>query len=105
MNCGICERPLYPGRAIFRCQCGVLSHAYCWEKHVVQSHGPSFTLGYMTVGDEFRPKEGEPQGSNQSAEKEPSATEKVSENLQKGETALQAVPEVARLAAEQTGEG
>ena len=57
------------------------------------------------MDDEFKPTGAAVEGSKQSAEKELSATEEVSENLQKGETALQAVAEVAGLAVEQTGEG
>lgn len=57
MNCGVCGNPLHGGRTVFRCSCGVLTHAHCWEKHIIESHAPSFTLGTMTRDDEFTPKE------------------------------------------------
>jgi len=57
------------------------------------------------MDDEFKPTGAAVEGSKQSAEKELSATEKVSEHLQKGETVLQIVPEMAGLAAEQKEQG
>ena len=57
MNCTVCGDPLPVGRAVFYCNCGVLTHAHCWGKHIIESHEPSFTLGTMTRDDEFVPKE------------------------------------------------
>jgi len=57
LNCSVCGRALLPNRATFRCQCGSISHAECWEKHVVTSHQLSFILGYVTIDDEFKAKE------------------------------------------------
>ena len=54
MNCGVCLKSLLPNRAVFRCQCGIITHAQCWEKHVVESHSPAFTLGHI-MNDEFKP--------------------------------------------------
>ena len=59
MNCGVCGNLLFPGRAVFRCSCGVLVHAYCWEKHIVESHKPLFVIGNLTVDGEFVPLEPE----------------------------------------------
>ena len=56
MDCTVCGKTLLPSRAVFRCQCGTITHAECWEKHIVESHKPSFTLGYVTLDDEFKPK-------------------------------------------------
>jgi hypothetical protein len=68
LNCTVCGKSLLPSRAVFRCQCGCISHAECWEKHVMTSHRPSFTLGYVTLDDEFKPK-----GGAASQVKEPAA--------------------------------
>jgi len=57
MNCSVCGNPLHGGRAVFRCNCGVLSHAHCWGKHIIESHAPSFTLGTITRDVEFKPNE------------------------------------------------
>ena len=56
MKCSVCGRPLFPGRVVFRCQCSAITHGQCWEKHVVQDHKPPFTLGYVTMNGEFKPK-------------------------------------------------
>jgi hypothetical protein len=56
MNCRVCTKPLFPQRAVFLCSCGAYTHGYCWEKHVVDSHRPSFTVGTITVNDQFVPK-------------------------------------------------
>jgi len=53
LNCGVCGETLSPARAVFRCQCGHVSHAECWEQHVVMSHSPSFKLGYVTPDNGF----------------------------------------------------
>lgn len=57
MNCSVCGNLLSAKRAVFRCNCGCLTHSQCWEKHIVESHEPSFTVGTVTMDDEFKPKE------------------------------------------------
>ncbi len=57
MNCTVCGNPLPAGRVVFRCYCGAFVHGHCWEKHVVQSHKPPFTQGYITLDGEFSPEE------------------------------------------------
>lgn len=101
MNCSVCARPLFPGRAVFRCQCSVVSHAYCWEKHVAQSHRPLFAVGYVTMDDEFKPTGAAVEGRKQPVEKGVVAGEKEGENFKGKEIAPQSVSDVAGLAAEQ----
>ena len=57
MNCSVCGNPLHGGRTVFRCDCGVLTHAQCWGNHIIKSHEPSFTLGTITRDDVFMPNE------------------------------------------------
>ncbi len=57
MNCFVCGNPLHSGRAVFLCNCKALTHAQCWEKHVVESHKPPFTVGTLTINDVFKPNE------------------------------------------------
>jgi hypothetical protein len=57
LNCIVRGEILLSTRAAFRCQCGCISHAECWEKHIVTSHCPSFTSSYVTLDSEFKPKE------------------------------------------------
>ena len=54
-NCSVCGNTL-GGRAVYRCNCGALTHAYCWEKHVVQSHGPPFITGCLDLHGRFKPR-------------------------------------------------
>lgn len=53
MSCVICGGVLQ-GRAVYRCHCGALTHAYCWEKHVVQSHRPPFVVGHLDLDGKFK---------------------------------------------------
>lgn len=53
MNCAACGNPLLCSRAVFHCSCGVFVHAYCWEKHVLQAHQPSFEVGTIDLDGEF----------------------------------------------------
>jgi hypothetical protein len=53
MNCRICGNPLFAGRATFRCSCGAITHGYCWEKHVLQTHEPSFEVGTVDLDGLF----------------------------------------------------
>ncbi len=64
MSCRVCGNPLFPGRAVFRCYCGAHLHSYCWEKHILESHRPTYSVGTITVDGEFIPRTSEPkQGS------------------------------------------
>ena len=53
MNCRVCGNPLFAGRATFRCSCGAITHGYCWEKHVLQTHEPSFEVGTVDLDGSF----------------------------------------------------
>jgi len=57
MNCSVCGNPFHGGRTVFRCNCGVITHAQCWGKHIIESHEPPFTLGTIIRDDAFMPKE------------------------------------------------
>jgi hypothetical protein len=70
MNCVVCGCPLYGGRTVFQCSCGVITHAQCWEKHVVESHKPAFTLGIITMDGEFSPRDTETEQDQESIDKE-----------------------------------
>lgn len=55
MNCRVCGTPFYIGRTVFRCSCGGLVHSWCWEKHVLETHKPSFTIGTVDLDGDFAP--------------------------------------------------
>ncbi len=57
MNCTVCGNPLLYDRVVFRCSCGVFTHAYCWDEHVLQAHRPSFEIGSVNLDGEFKPRE------------------------------------------------
>ena len=59
MNCAVCGSSLLCKRAISHCSCGVLVHAYCWEKHVLQAHQPTFEVGTIDLSGEFIRSESE----------------------------------------------
>ncbi len=55
MNCRVCGTSFFIGRTIFRCSCGTLAHSWCWEKHVLEAHKPSFTIGTVDLDGNFTP--------------------------------------------------
>lgn len=55
MNCRVCGTPFFIGRSVFRCSCGILVHSWCWEKHVLEAHKPSFTIGTVDLDGNFSP--------------------------------------------------
>lgn len=57
MNCTVCGNPLLFDRVVFHCSCGAFVHAYCWDKHVLQAHKPTFEVGTVDLNGEFKPKE------------------------------------------------
>ena len=57
MNCIVCGNPLLFDRVVFHCSCGAFVHAYCWDKHVLQAHKPTFEVGTVDLNGEFKPKE------------------------------------------------
>jgi hypothetical protein len=59
MNCRVCGNPLFAGRATFRCSCGAITHGYCWEKHVLESHEPPFVVGTVDLDGQFMVEEPE----------------------------------------------
>lgn len=75
MNCTVCGNQLYAGRTAFHCSCGVISHAKCWEKHILESHKPSFTIGAVSMAGEFIPRNEETEQGSQPTEKVPIAAE------------------------------
>lgn len=54
MNCAVCGSPLLFDRVVFRCSCGVFIHSYCWDKHVLQAHKPTYEIGSMDLNDKFK---------------------------------------------------
>ena len=60
MNCRVCGNPLFAGRATFRCSCGAITHGYCWEKHVLASHEPEFSVGTVDLDGQYAVNEPEP---------------------------------------------
>jgi hypothetical protein len=73
VNCRVCGYPLFAGRTVFSCSCGSMTHAECWEKHVVESHKPPFTTGTITIYGEFVPRSAETEQGSHPTEKEPIA--------------------------------
>lgn len=61
MNCRVCGNPLFAGRATFRCSCGAITHGYCWEKHVLASHEPEFSVGTVDLDGQYAVNEPEPE--------------------------------------------
>jgi hypothetical protein len=59
VNCIVCGNLLFASRIVFRCSCGAMTHAECWEKHIVESHKPPFTTGTFTIQGEFVPRSAE----------------------------------------------
>jgi hypothetical protein len=57
MNCTVCGNPLLYDRVIFHCSCGVFTHSYCWDQHVLQAHRPSFEIGSVNLDGEFKARE------------------------------------------------
>lgn len=56
MNCSVCGSPLLFDRVVFKCSCGAYVHAYCINKHIVDSHRPEMEEGYADLNGEFHPK-------------------------------------------------
>ena len=54
MNCAVCGSPLLFDRVIFHCSCEVFVHSYCWDKHVLQAHKPTFEMGNVDLNGEFK---------------------------------------------------
>ena len=59
MNCVVCGSPLLFDRVVFRCSCGAFVHSHCWDKHVLQTHKPTFEIGNIDLNSEFKPIESE----------------------------------------------
>ena len=57
MNCSVCGNSLDSNRVVFRCSCGAHTHSHCWEKHVLLSHKPGFTIGFVDCEGRFEGKE------------------------------------------------
>ena len=55
MNCRVCGNTFFTSRTAFSCSCGSITHAECWEKHIVESHKPAYTTGAFTIQGEFVP--------------------------------------------------
>jgi hypothetical protein len=50
-----------------------MTHAECWEKHIVESHKPAYTTGTITMKGEFVPMSAETEQGSHPTEKEPTA--------------------------------
>lgn len=70
MNCLVCGNFLLGSRVVFKCSCGAITHAQCWEKHVLESHQPAFTIGVITRDCEFSPREAETETDSESINRE-----------------------------------
>jgi hypothetical protein len=77
MNCAVCGNALLSTRAVFRCSCGVFVHAYCWDKHVLQAHQPTFEVGTIDLDGEFKMSESEVEQTPSEIEQAPSEIEQV----------------------------
>jgi len=76
VNCAVCGNQLYASRTVFLCSCSAITHAQCWEKHIVESHKPSFTTGVVTMDGRFIPKSAETEEGSPPSEKELVAIER-----------------------------
>jgi len=76
VKCRVCDNALFPGRAVFRCQCGAHTHGYCWERHVLDCHQPPFAVGTITLNGEFEPKQPGAKAGRGSAAKELATAER-----------------------------
>ena len=81
MNCTVCGNPLLFDRVVFHCSCGAFVHAYCWDKHVLKAHQPSFEIGAVNLDSEFKASESkiEEQVSEEQVSEEQVSEEQVSE--------------------------
>ncbi len=70
MNCTVCGNPFFTARIVFSCSCGAITHAQCFEKHIVESHKPPFTTGAFTLQGEFVPRSAEAEQGSHPTEKE-----------------------------------
>ncbi len=70
MNCAVCGNLLSVGTTVFRCSCGVTTHAQCRKNHTVEPHKHHFTTGTVTVHGEFVPKSANTEQPSHPAEKE-----------------------------------
>jgi len=78
VNCRVCGNPLFASRTVFSCSCGSMTHAECWEKHIVESHKPAYTTGTFTIQGEFVPGSApETERGSHPTEKEPIALGRV----------------------------
>lgn len=57
MNCTVCGNPLLYDRVVFHCSCGVYTHSYCYDQHVLDSHRPAYEMGSVNLDGEFKPAE------------------------------------------------
>ena len=96
MNCSACGSPLQFDRVVFRCSCGAYVHAYCVDKHTVDSHKPEMEEGYSDLNGDFHPKHKPappPQVAEPSAEMETSESEEASDAVESdGEESEELVP-------------
>ena len=91
MNCTVCGNPLLFDRVVFHCSCGVFTHAYCWDEHVLHAHQPTFEIGSVNLDGEFRARESriEKQISRAQVLEEQISEEQASEEQVSEEQALE----------------
>jgi hypothetical protein len=53
MNCSVCGSPLLFDRVVFHCECGAYVHAYCANKHILESHRPEMDEGHADLNGDF----------------------------------------------------
>ncbi len=56
MNCSVCGSPLLFDRVVFHCECGAYVHAYCADKHIIESHRPEMDEGHADLNGDFHLK-------------------------------------------------
>ncbi len=56
MNCSVCGSPLLFDRVVFHCECGAYVHAYCANKHIIESHRPEMEEGHADLNGDFHLK-------------------------------------------------
>jgi len=112
MNCAVCGNPLLCSRAVFRCSCGVFIHAYCWDKHILQAHQPTFEVGTVDFDGVFKGNESEVEQAQGGVEQAPGEVdnapvevEQVSSELEQAPSEAEETPgEIEQMPSEQVEE-
>lgn len=109
MNCAVCGNPLFCSRAVFHCSCGVFVHAYCWDKHILQAHQPTFEVGTIDLDGVFKENESEVvqvqsevEQAPDKVEQAPAEVEQISNEIEQAPSEAEETPgEVEQMPSEQ----